>query len=168
MARRRKRPITLAQVSDLTPERRAHAGSMLQWPADKRSPQQTARVIDHLERLHDREQISDRAYAAGMRFRAHHQGAGMLGHMGTLDLHRILSSPVDRGREHQFHVNQYGKALLKLGLIRLGVLEAVVCYDKPLEQVAVELGRGAGGRGVEAVRRQLAGALDELATLWGL
>jgi hypothetical protein len=44
----------------------------------------------------------------------------------------------------------------------------VVCYDKPLEEIATEQGRGKGGRGTEAVRRQLESSLEDLANLWGL
>jgi hypothetical protein len=168
MARRRKRPITLAQVSDLTPERRAHAGPHLVWPEDKRSPVQVARVIDPLERMHERDQLSDREYGAGMRFRKHHKAAGMNGHMGSIDLHRILAMPVDRGREHQFHVEQYRKALGCLGFLRLGVVEMVCCYDTPLEVIALAQGRSPGGRGVEAIRRQLVSSLGDLADMWRL
>lgn len=168
MTRKRKRGVTLALISDLTPQRAAHAGSNLQWPEDKRSPQQTARILCPLDRLHGRDQISDKAYNAGVKFRKHHLGAGMYGRMGTVDMHRILAQPQDYGEEHAFHVTQYKKALQCLGLLRLGVLEMVVCYDKPLEEVALAQGRGTGGRGTEAVRQQLSMSLEDLASLWGM
>lgn len=169
MARKRKRGVTLAQISDLTPERMSHAGADLQWPSDKRSYMQTARILCPLDRLHERGHISERAYNAGVKFRKHHLGAGMYGRMGTVDMHRILAQPQDNGgEEHSFHVTQYKKALLCLGLLRLGVLEMVVCYDKPLEAVAVAQGRAVGGRGTEAVRQQLSLSLEALASLWGL
>jgi hypothetical protein len=168
VARRRRKAVTLALVSDITPERRARAGDHLTWPADKRSPVQVARVIDHLERLHERAHLSDRQWGAGMKFRAHHRAAGMHGHMGSIDLHRVLAMPVDKGREHQFHVEQYRKALACLGMLRLVAVEMVVCYDTPLEVVALAQGRSTGGRGCEAVRQQLAAALEDLARLWGL
>lgn len=167
MARRRRKEITLALVSDLTPERKAHAGGSLQWPQDKRSPVQTARVLCPLERMHLRGQLRDRAYQAGLKFRRHHMLAGLMGSIGAIDLHRILGLPQDHeGRV--FHVRQYRMALLRLGLLRVGVLELVCCYDKPLEEVACEQGRGRGGRGTEAVRKQLAASLEALANLWGL
>ena len=167
MARRRKREVTLALVSDLTPERKNQAGATLQWPQDKRSPVQTARILCPLDRLHLRGQIRERAYQAGVKFRRHHAMAGMMGHLGTVDLHRILGLPQDR-ESRAFHVEHYKEALVRLGLIRVGVLELVVCYDKPLEEIATEQGRGKGGRGTEAVRRQLEGSLEDLANLWGL
>ncbi len=167
MARRRRKEVTLALVSDLTPERKNQAGSSLQWPADKRSPQQTARILCPLERLHLRGQIRPRAYEAGVKFRKHHAMAGMMGVIGSVDLHRILGLPTDR-ESRAFHVQHYKEALVRLGLIRVGVLELVVCYDKPLEEIATEQGRGRGGRGTEAVRRQLESSLEDLANLWGL
>jgi hypothetical protein len=167
VARRRRKAVTLALVSDLTPERKAHAGSNLVWPADKRSPVQVARVIDALERLHDRAHVSDREYGAGMKFRRHHKGAGLFGQMGTVDLHRIFGRPQER-EEVEAHTLQYRKALLCLGILRLGVVEMVICYDTPLEVVALAQGRSTGGRGVEAVRRQLAASLEDLANLWRL
>jgi hypothetical protein len=145
-------------VSDITPERRRHAGPDLVWPADKRSPQQTARVINPLDRLHEREQISDRAYAAGVKFRRHHLGAGMFGRMGTVDLHRIFSFP-HPGETQALHILQYKNALAELGIIRLGVVEMVCCYDTPLERRCLP-GPGGGGQGTDAVRRQIEGSLE--------
>jgi hypothetical protein len=168
MARKRRRSVTLAQVSDLTPERVNHAGANLQWPEDKRSPQQTARILCPLDRLHEREQISERAYNAGVKFRKHHLGAGLYGRMGTVDMHRILAQPQDDLGAHTFHVTQYRHALICLGFLRIGVLEQVVCYDKTLAEVAAAQGRAPGGRGTEAVRGQLASSLEDLASLWGL
>lgn len=167
MARKRKREVSLALVSDLTPERKARAGDNLQWPEDKRSPQQTARILTPLERLLARNKISSGQYAAGVKFRHHWYHAGHAGRVMSVDLNNVVAYP-STGSRSELHAAQYREAWTCLGPITSALVEAIVCQERTLEAVAPELGRHPGGYGIDVVTRQLSAALDKLVKLWGI
>lgn len=117
--------------------------------------------------------ISAEEYSALKKYALHWLAGGLQGHMGSVDLNRILAfdpgsmTGLCKTEAQADHRALYWMAHLQLGTRPAFVADHIACFDSPIATVAIMLGYRSPYRGREKVRELLSDAGYRLAKLWG-
>ena len=127
---------------------------------------------DALGRALTRRFISAVEYSALKKYALHWLAGGLQGHLGSVDLNRILAfdpgsmtglCKTERQAEHRA---LYVAARRDLGYRPAWVADQIACFDAPLRDVAAGLGYRSPYRGREKVRELLSDAGYRLGKFW--
>lgn len=190
VAKKRKQAEPPPDIGDgPTPERLAHAAGAYEIGGDTRSGFKLTTMRDSpIERALARRVISQKQYDAAMKFRNHWYRAGLSAPLASVDMDRVFStdaanfSGMCKTDAQYFHRERYREAVHELGSFDAMVVQAVVCDEIPFNEIGHKMQFKSTPKAVEAVTRLLAGikpdfkkgepgqtgALDKLATLWGI
>lgn len=125
-----------------TPERLAKADGLYSVQVIMDGSKQVHMRDDPLSRMYakcdtDREY---REYAALLKFRMHHDGARMAGELCSVNFDMASGAGDDgagmpRTEREAHHRQEYRRAVDLIGQVATHVIEAVICFDKPLHEV---------------------------------
>ncbi len=168
-------PRGVEDTRGVTAERLRHAAGAHEWGTDERERRTILTMRDSpLERAHARRVLTDRQYAAGVKYRNHWYRAGLSAPLNSLDPNRIFASDssnfggMAKTEAQAFHRQQYRKALEAVGLIGSGVVEHIACHEISIEEAGYLLGWGSRPQAYAAAVERLRISLDQLAKLWGI
>jgi hypothetical protein len=142
-----------------TPERLQHAGEFHTASGRSRATTRYTMLDDALGRAWMRRKLSDAEYYALRRYALHWLAGGLQGHLGSIDLNRILAhdpgamSGLAKTERQADHRLAYHEARHQIGTRPALVADGVACFDLGLVEVGVLLGyRSAAHARVEACR----------------
>lgn len=165
----------LVDERGITPERERQASGKSEWGRDERNRQTVQTLRDSpLDAAHLRRDITDRQYAAAMKYKNHWFQGGLAGALQSIDPNRVFASDMTdfshmaKTEAQAFHRQQYRIAIEVIGVIPAAVLDTIACYEKPLTQVGVNMGWKSKPKGVQAAEVILRDALDKLCRHWGI
>ena len=155
-----------------TQERLGHAGEFFSVAGRSRSSRRITMLDDALGRAWMRHFISAEEYSALKKYALHWLAGGLQGHMGSVDLNRILAfdpgsmTGLCKTEAQADHRALYWMANLQLGTRPAFVADHVACFDTSVSTVGVMLGYRSPYRGREKARELLSDAGYRLAKLW--
>jgi hypothetical protein len=147
-----------------TPERIAHAGQFFTVAGRSRSNRHFTMLDDALGRAWVRQNISGEEYSALKKYALHWLAGGLQGHLGSVDLNRILAfdpgsmTGLSKTEAQADHRAAYWSAREQIGERPAFVADHVACYDSPLKLVGKLLGYRSPWRGRERAVEILADA----------
>lgn len=154
-----------------TAERIAHSGEFHDLVGKARAKRYTF-LDDALGRAWKRRNISGEEYAALRKYALHWLAGGLMGHLGSVDLNRILAfdphamTGLAKTEKQADHRHLYHRARENIGLRPALVADHVACYDSTLTHVGEVLGYQSGPRGREKAIEILSDAGYRLAQFW--
>ncbi len=170
MASKRKRRPPPIEIGAPTTERLRHAHGHVE-----RGDMGTFTLRDApLERLLARGGLSPDQYRAAEKYRVHWYRAGLAGSLQSVDANRVFATDVSnfsgmaKTEAQAFHRQQYRTAVQEVGVIAAAILETIICYEKPLADVGVNLGWRSKPKGIDAAEMLMRDALDRLCRHWGI
>jgi hypothetical protein len=138
-----------------TAERIRHAGEFFTIAGRAKSNRRIAMLDDALGRAWMRRNISGEEYSALRKYALHWLAGGLQGHLGSVDLNRILAfdpgsmTGLAKTEAQLHHRRAYWSAREQLGLRPAFVVDQVACYDSPIAMVGRMLGYSSPYRGRE-------------------
>jgi hypothetical protein len=154
-----------------TDQRLEHAGGFLHQVGRGKATR-FSMLDDALGRAWMRHKISDAEYYALKRYAAHWRAGGLDGHVGSLDLDRILAhdpaamSGLAKTERQQDHRDAYRAAKIEIGRRPAFVADAVACAGLTLAQTGAMLGYQSAAHGRLAAGEVLADAGHRLGQFW--
>lgn len=126
-----------------------------------------------LERMWARDVLSEKQYNGLTKYRIHWYHAGMAGSVGGMDPNHVFATDIGSfglaNTERQvFHLQQYQRGVVKLGIRKSAIVEMVVCREVPLEEAGRSLSWGNKAQAIAAATEVLRGCADDLCEMWGL
>ena len=155
-----------------TQERLGHAGQFFTVAGRSKSSRRITMLDDALGRAWIRRFISAEEYSALKKYALHWLAGGLQGHLGSVDLNRILAfdpgsmTGLCKTEAQADHRALYWMANLHLGTRPAFVADHIACFDTSMPALAVMLGYRSPYRGREKVREILSDAGYRLAKLW--
>lgn len=155
-----------------TAERIRQAGEFFTMSGRSRSSRRFNMLDDALGRALVRRFISAAEYSALKKYALHWLAGGLQGHLGSVDLNRILAfdpgamTGLAKTERQADHRALYWRAHEMLGLRPAYVADHIACFDTPAAQVAASLGYRSAFRGREKVKEILSDAGYRLAKIW--
>ena len=155
-----------------TLERIGHAGEFFTVAGRSKSARRITMLDDALGRAWVRRFISAAEYSALKKYALHWLAGGLQGHLGSVDLNRILAfdpgsmTGLCKTEAQADHRARYWSAHEHLGTRPAFVADHIACYDSPVSTVAAMLGYRSAYRGRERVRQILSDAGYRLAKFW--
>jgi hypothetical protein len=116
--------------------------------------------------------ISAGEYAALNKYALHWLAGGLQGHLGSVDLNRILAfdpgsmSGLAKTERQADHRALYWAAHAQIGVRPAFVADHIACFDTPVSDVALMLGYASPYRGRERVKEILSDAGYRLGKIW--
>lgn len=161
-------------VSGATPERLHKAQGFVEIGGERGAVRITTMRDSPIERALARGAVSEKQYAAAIKFRHHWFHGGLAGAISSMDLNRIFASDLTsfsqmaRSEGQAHHRGQFRAAVETVGLTAAGVLVTVVCNEIALEHAGYKLGWGHKPQAIVAATERMRGALDDLVKMWGI
>lgn len=160
----------------ITPERASHSiDDATEWGRDERGRKTVRTMRDApIERLLAKERLSTNQYRAAEKYKLHWYRGGLCAPLQSIDPNRVFAtdtaafSGMAKSEAQAFHRQQFRDAVQIIGVISAAILDTVVCYEQPLDQVGSMLGWHSKPRGIEATERLMQDALDRLCRHWGI
>lgn len=155
-----------------TAERLGHAGEFFSVAGRSKSSRRITMLDDALGRAWMRRFISGEEYSALKKYALHWLAGGLQGHLGSVDLNRILAfdpgsmTGLCKTEAQADHRALYWTAHQQLGTRPAFVADHIACFDTSMPALAVMLGYRSPYRGREKVREILSDAGYRLAKLW--
>ena len=155
-----------------TPERVKHADSFYTVSGRGKSSRRHNMLDDTLGRALMRKKISAEEYAALRRYALHWLAGGLQGHLGSVDLGRILAfdpasmSGLAKTERQAEHRRLYHAARERIGTRPAFVSDHVACFDTPLSVVGAMLGYRSRWHGKAKAIEILSDAGYRLAQYW--
>jgi hypothetical protein len=155
-----------------TAERLKHAGEFFTIAGRSRSSRRITLLDDALGRAWMRRKISAAEYSALKKYALHWLAGGLQGHLGSVDLNRILAfdpgsmSGLAKTERQADHRRLYHAARDHLGTRPAMVADHIACFDTPLSTVGVLLGFKSPWRGRSKAAEILSDAGYRLAKFW--
>ncbi|MBO0715932.1 MAG: hypothetical protein J2P55_01170 [Rhizobiales bacterium] len=155
-----------------TAERLAHARGFFTIAGRSRSQRKITFLDDALGRAWMRQNISGEEYAALRKYALHWLAGGLIGHLGSVDLNRVLAfdpgamSGLAKTEKQADHRHLYHSARESIGRRPAFVADQVACYDSTLTHVGTLLGYRSGPRGRSKAIEILSDAGYRLAKFW--
>jgi hypothetical protein len=155
-----------------TAERIKHAGEFYTIAGRSKSTRRISMLDDSLGRAWVRHFISAEEYSALKKYALHWLAGGLQGHMGSVDLNRILAfdpgsmTGLAKTERQADHRNLYWRANAEIGTRPAFVADHIACFDTSISDVGVMLGYRSPYRGREKVREILSDAGYRLSKLW--
>jgi hypothetical protein len=155
-----------------TAERIERAGEFFTVAGRARSSRRITMLDDALGRAWMRRFISAEEYSALKKYALHWLAGGLQGHLGSVDLNRILAfdpgsmTGLAKTERQADHRRLYHSAREAIGARPARVADEIACYDIPISHVALALGYRSPYRGREKVREILSDAGYRLAKFW--
>jgi hypothetical protein len=155
-----------------TPERIQHAGQFFTVAGRSKSSRRITMLDDALGRAWMRRNISGEEYSALKKYALHWLAGGLQGHLGSVDLNRILAfdpgsmSGLAKTEAQADHRAAYWSAHDMLGHRPAFVADQVACYDSSIASVGRMLGFKSPWRGRERAIEILADAGYRLAKIF--
>lgn len=155
-----------------TAERLHHAATFFTVAGRSKSSRRITMLDDALGRAWMRRIISAEEYSALKKYALHWLAGGLQGHLGSVDLNRILAfdpgsmSGLCKTEAQADHRALYWMAHLQLGTRPAFVADHVACFDTPISTVAIMMGYHSPYHGREKVRQILNDAGYRLAKFW--
>jgi hypothetical protein len=129
-----------------TSERLKHAGTYFSIVGRSKSSRKITMLDDALGRAWMRKNISAEEYSALSKYRLHWLAGGLQGHLGSVDLNRVLAfdpgsmSGLAKSEAQADHRRLYHAARDRIGRRPALVADHVACFDTPLAVVGGILG----------------------------
>lgn len=155
-----------------TAERYKHAGKYYVVVGQGRSNRHITMLDDALGRALTRQNIKPGEYSALKKYALHWLAGGLQGHLGSVDLNRILAfdpgsmSGLCKSEKQLAHRRMYYAAAEEIGARPAQVADAVACHDRSITDVGRMLGYQSGYRGREKAIEILSDAGYRLARFW--
>jgi hypothetical protein len=155
-----------------TGERLKHAGPFFCIVGRSRSSRKITMLDDALGRAWMRRNISAEEYSALKRYALHWLAGGLQGHLGSVDLNRILAfdpgsmSGLAKSEAQADHRHLYHAARDRIGTRPALVADHVACFDTPLAEVGGILGYRSRWHGKEKAIEILGDAGYRLGQFW--
>lgn len=155
-----------------TPERIKRAGQFFTVAGRARSARKFTFLDDALGRAWVRRNISGEEYSALRKYSLHWLAGGLQGHVGSVDLNRVLAfdphgmSGLAKTEAQVDHRRLYYAARNEIGVRPAIVADQVACYDCNLTTVGRMLGYHSAARGREKVVELLSDAGYRLSKFW--
>ncbi|MEH2525833.1 MULTISPECIES: hypothetical protein [unclassified Bradyrhizobium] len=155
-----------------TIERIARAGAFFTVAGRSRSARKITMLDDALGRAWMRRNISAEEYSALKKYALHWLAGGLQGHLGSVDLNRILAfdpgsmSGLAKTERQADHRRLYWAAHDQLGARPAFVADHIACMDSSVPQVAAMLGYRSPSRGRAKVIEILSDAGFRLMKFW--
>jgi hypothetical protein len=155
-----------------TAERIRQAGEFFTVSGRSRSNRRIYMNDDALGKALMRSFISGSEHSALKKYALHWVAGGLQGHLGTVDLNRILAfdpstmNGLAKTEKQADHRAIYWRAHEELGRRPAYVADQIACFDTPVRDVALSLGYRSPFRGREIVKQILSDAGYRLAKLW--
>lgn len=156
-----------------TAERLGQAGEFFTVAGRSKSSRRITMLDDSLGRAWMRHFISAEEYSALKKYALHWLAGGLQGHLGSVDLNRILAfdpgsmTGLCKTERQADHRSLYWTANQHIGTRPAFVADHVACFDTSVPAVGLMLGYSSPCRGREKVREILSDAGYRLAKLWG-
>lgn len=155
-----------------TAERLAKAGGFFTLAGRARSFRKITMLDDALGRAWMRQKISAPEYSALRKYALHWLAGGLQGHLGSIDLNRILAfdpgqmSGLAKTERQADHRRLYHMAREQLGTRPALVADHVACFDTSLGAVGVLLGYRSAYRARTKAAEILSDAGYRLGKIW--
>lgn len=155
-----------------TAERLSHAGGFFAVAGRSRSSRKITMLDDALGRAWMRQKISAAEYSALRKYALHWLAGGLQGHLGSVDLNRVLAfdpgqmSGLAKTERQADHRRLYHIARDQLGTRPAMVADHVACFDTPLAVVGSLLGYRSAYRARTKAAEILSDAGYRLAKIW--
>jgi len=155
-----------------TAERIRQAGEFFTITGRSRSTRRINMLDDALGKALMRSFISPAEHSALKKYALHWLAGGLQGHLGSVDLNRILAfdpstmNGLAKTERQCDHRAIYWRAHEELGRRPAYVADNIACFDTPISQVALSLGYRSPFRGREIVKQILSDAGYRLAKIW--
>jgi hypothetical protein len=155
-----------------TAERIAHAGGFFTVVGRSRSSRRITLLDDALGRAWMRQKISAAEYSALRKYALHWLAGGLQGHLGSVDLNRVLAfdpgamSGLAKTEAQADHRRLYHAARDEIGTRPAMVADHVACFDTPLAMVGSLLGFRSPYRGRAKAAELLSEAGYRLGKFW--
>lgn len=155
-----------------TAERIRHAGEFFSIAGQSRSNRRITMQDDALGRALMRRKISGEEFSGLKKYALHWLAGGLQGHLGSVDLNRILAfdpgsmTGLCKTEAQAEHRARYWSAHEHLGTRPAFVADHIACFDSPVSTVAMMLGYASPCRGRERVRQILCDAGYRLVKFW--
>jgi hypothetical protein len=155
-----------------TAERIGQAGEFFTLVGRAKSNRHFTMLDDALGRAWVRHFISAAEYSALKKYALHWLAGGLQGHLGSVDLNRILAfdpgsmTGLCKTEAQADHRNLYYAAREEIGTRPAWVADHVACFDTSIRRVAEALGYRSPYRGREKVREILSDAGYRLGKFW--
>jgi hypothetical protein len=155
-----------------TAERLSQAGGFYTVAGRSRSSRRITLLDDALGRAWMRRKISAPEYSALKKYALHWLAGGLQGHLGSVDLNRVLAfdpgsmSGLAKTEAQADHRRLYHLARESLGRRPAIVADAVACFDLPLRTVGAMLGYRSPYRGRTRAAEILSDAGYRLGQFW--
>jgi hypothetical protein len=155
-----------------TVERLRHAGEFFTVAGRSRSSRKITMFDDALGRAWMRRKVSGEEYSALRKYALHWLAAGLQGHLGSVDLNRVLAfdphamTGLAKTEAQVEHRALYWRARGQLGERPAYVADQVACFDMPLHVVGALLGYRSPWRGRTKAAELLSDAGYRLAKFW--
>lgn len=136
-----------------TPERLLHSHGYFTEAGRSRSTKRITMLDDALGRAWKRQNISLSEYSALKKYALHWLAGGLQGHLGSVDLNRILAfdpgsmSGLAKTERQADHRRLYHAAREAIGRRPAFVADQIACFDQTLSYVGRVLGYRSGPRG---------------------
>jgi hypothetical protein len=165
------RQATKPDMAGPTPERLAMAGEFYTISGATRSTRRFNMADDALGKAYKRGYVSGQEHAALEKYALHWLAGGLAGHLGSVDLNRVLAHDPNmagqaQGERQAMHRDLYHTARGRLGTRPAFVADHIACFDTPMADVAIMLGYRSPFRGRDKVRQILSDAGYRLVRIW--
>lgn len=155
-----------------TSERLRHAGEFCSVVGRSRSSRRITMLDDALGRAWLKKHISAEEYSALKKYALHWLAGGLQGHLGSVDLNRILTfdpgsmSGLAKSEAQSDHRRLYHLARERIGTRPALVADHVACFDTPLADVGTILGYRSIWHGKQKAIEILSDAGYRLGQFW--
>jgi hypothetical protein len=155
-----------------TAERLRHAGEFFTIAGRSKSSRRITMLDDALGRAWMRAKISAAEYSALKKYALHWLAGGLQGHLGSVDLNRVLTfdpgsmTGLCKTEAQANHRQLYWSARCQLGTRPAMVADHVACFDTSIADVGRLLGFRSPWRGREKAFEILSDAGYRLAKFW--
>ncbi len=168
--RRKKKDPVLALEAQPTKERAEKAGGDVYIPADRGTILKLTMMDSPLERAHLRGEISNDELLAGQSYREHHYHGGQYGNFGgswAMEPISVSTGGMYGAEKTAHHADKYHEARKILGRVDGAFMDAVICYEKTLEEGGYILGCKSARSAYRYAKAGLKRGLGVLVRLWG-
>ena len=155
-----------------TAERISQAGEFFTVSGRAKSNRRFSMSDDALGKALAHRIVSNEEYSALKKYALHWLAGGLSGHLGSVDLNRILAfdpgsmTGLAKTEKQAEHRALFWRAHESIGVRPAFVSTHIACYDTPLRDVGIMLGYQSPYRGREKVREILSDAGYRLGKLW--
>jgi hypothetical protein len=162
----------MTDISGPTSERVKRADGFFDITGRGRSNLRFSFLDDALGRAWKRQQVTGEEYQALRKYSLHWLAGGLAGHIGSVDLNRVLAfnpsamTGLAKTEKQVEHRRRYREARASIGIRPALVADHVACFDSSMTEVALALGYRSPSRGREKAVELLSEAGYRLVRFW--